>query len=83
MKFKMMTVEGPVEKEILDSFEMHGETWVIHYKNGGFSASHRDTGHGVPRTFADGIQGCKALAMAEIAKQTPEKIAEILTSIRA
>lgn len=70
----MMTVDGKIEKPVVDSFEAHGEVWVVHDKAGKFSVSHGGTGWGVPRCKAFDADTSKKLAIALLAKIDHEEI---------
>jgi len=70
----MMTKDGKVEKPVLDSFQAHGEVWVIHDKLGEFVVSHADTGWGLPGCGALDVDTCKRSALEKLALIDHDKI---------
>jgi len=74
----MMTKDGKVEKPVLDTFQAHGEVWVIHDRfvgpGWGLSVSHAETGWGLPGCGALDVETCKRLALEKLALIDHDKI---------
>jgi len=75
---KTETKEWPVA----ESFELFGHQWVVHthHIGGGYRVSHRATGYGVPKTFADTKDEAKALGVAYLTEKQ-DKIDEVIKQV--
>ena len=74
--FFMMTVNGKIEKNVYTDFLAHGETWVVHDKDGEYSVSHAGTGWGVPGCKAFDVTTAMELGKKKLESIDPAKIKE-------
>jgi len=70
----MMTKDGKVEKPVLDTFQAHGEVWVVHEGLRDFRVSHAGTGWGLSGCGALDVETCKRLALEKLALIDHDKI---------
>lgn len=71
--FKMSTGDARTDgrdTEIIEEFDLFGETWVVHNALGSdlFRVSHKESGFGVPRTIAETKDGARKLAELVLAE---------------